>query len=350
MTEKLAKLYKEVGADVVYTTTDYLRRFLTGFYSTDGYVLLDGEKCVFVADNRYAEAAQKALCGSGVDVIVGGKKEAEALLKNYRSVGIPFSFVSHAEYCELQEKGFELKDSAQAFSQAMLVKSEYELAQIQRACEIAEDAFNALLPQIKEGMTERETAALLEYEMRRRGAEGTSFDTICAFGANGSVPHYETGDCKLKFGDIILLDFGCKVNGYCSDITRTFLFGDDGKHEEFKRAYNEVLKAHLLALENITAGMSGKEADAIARESLREAGLSEAFVHALGHGIGLNIHELPTLSPRSEMLLQDGMVFSDEPGVYFAGKFGIRIEDSCYLKYGRAHSFMGKTEKKLVIL
>ncbi len=350
LTEKLAKIYREVGADVVYTTTDYLRRYLTDFHSSDGYVLLDGERCRFIADSRYFEAAQKALKNSPIEVLLGGKKQADELLQNYKCVGVPFSLITHGEYCELADRGFCLKDSAPAFQTAMIVKSEYELEQISRASEIAEDAFNALLPQIKEGMTEREVAALLEYEMRRRGAEGTSFDTICAFGANGSVPHYETGDCVLKFGDVILIDFGCKVNGYCSDITRTFLFGDDGKHEAFKAAYAEVLKAHLLVKEQLKSGMTGKEADAIAREHLKSKGLGEAFTHSLGHGIGLNVHELPMLSPRSEQILTDGMVFSDEPGVYFAGEFGIRIEDSCYLKDGKVRSFMHKTEKNLIIL
>ncbi len=350
LTERLEKIYREVGADVVFTTTDYLRRYLTGFYSTDGYVLLEKNKCILVADMRYAEAAQKALEGSGVEVVVGAREAAEELLKGNRRVGVPFPLISHSEFSDLQKKGFELVDSMQAFADAMMKKSERELDCIRLACEIAEDAFNALLPQIKEGMTETECAALLEYEMRRRGAEGTSFDTICAFGANGSVPHYETGNATLKFGDIILLDFGCKAGGYCSDITRTFLFGDDGKHERFKRAYEQVLKAHLHVQEQARAGMTGREIDAIARDCLKDAGLSDAFTHSLGHGIGLNIHELPNLSPKSEFVISDGMVFSDEPGVYFAGEFGIRIEDSCYMKDGRVCSFMHKTEKKLVIL
>ena len=131
----------------------------------------------------------------------------------------------------------------------MSVKDEWELSNIAKACEIAEVAFNDLLPEIKEGMTETEVAALLEYKMRKLGAQGTSFATIVAFGPHAAVPHHETGTTKLKFGDEILIDFGCKVNGYCSDITRTFLFGDDGKHEEFKKAYDAVLTAHELVLD-----------------------------------------------------------------------------------------------------
>jgi Xaa-Pro aminopeptidase len=172
-----------------------------------------------------------------------------------------------------------------------------------------------------------------------------------AFGAHAAVPHHETGTTKLCFGDEILIDFGCKVNGYCSDITRTFLFGDDGKHEDFKKAYAAVLKAHELAKEKITAGMTGAEADAIARDYLKEAGYGELFTHSLGHGIGLNVHEFPSVSPRNTTnKLVDGMVFSDEPGVYKAGEYGIRIEDTVSLQNGKVISFMSLTDRNLIIL
>ncbi len=350
LSEKLRKIYTETGADALYTECDYLRRYLTGFYSTDGYVITDADKCVYVADSRYFEAAEKNLRGSGIEVVLGGKDVAYELLRGYKTLGIPFPIVSVSASCELTDAGYGLQDSMPAFQTAMIVKSGEEIAHVRRACEIAEEAFLLLLPELKEGMTESEAAALLEYNMRKLGASGTSFDTICAFGANGSVPHYETGNCKLKFGDIVLIDFGCKVNGYCSDITRTFLFGDDKKHGDFKKAYAEVYAAHELVKEKLTAGMTGREADEIARGYLRKAGLDRYFTHSLGHGIGLNIHEKPNLSPRSEGKLLNGMVFSDEPGVYLAGEFGIRIEDSVMLKDGKVVSFMNKTERNLVIL
>ena len=250
----------------------------------------------------------------------------------------------------LEQAGLNLVNVDEQFTKLMLVKNEWELENIQKACEIAEDAFNALLPQIKEGMTEIEVAALLEFTMRKMGAQGVSFDTIVGFGSHGAVPHHETGTAKLKFGDIILIDFGCKVNGYCSDCTRTFLFGDDGKHEQFKADYAHVLKAHELVQEQLVAGMTGKQADAIAREYLTSKGLGELFTHSLGHGVGLNIHEAPSLSVKGETVLENGMVFSDEPGVYREGEYGIRIEDTVYLKDEKVKSFMSKTNKNLIIL
>lgn len=348
--EKLRRIFAASGADALFVEADFLRRYLTGFYSTDGFVILDGEHCRYVADLRYFEAAEKALKTSCIEVVEGSYKEAMELLSAYKTLGVPYPYTDLARAEELKKKGFALVDCMPALKDAMLFKTEQELSLIQRACTIAEDGFLAALPEIKEGMTESEVAALLEYNMRKFGASGTSFETICAFGAGASVPHHETGETKLKFGDPILIDFGCKVEGYCSDITRTFLFGDDKKHEDFKRAYAQVLKAHELVKEKLTSGMTGKEADEIARGSLRQAGLDKLFTHSLGHGVGLLIHEFPRLSPSSEEVLSDGMVFSDEPGIYEAGAFGIRIEDTVCLKEGRVHSFMGKTERDLLIL
>lgn len=350
LAEKLSTIYKNTDAEALFIEQDFLRRYLTGFYSTDGYVILEEDKCVFVADLRYFEAAQKSLAGSGIEVVEGSYQAALDLIKKYKRIGVPYPFVSLSRAEALRKEGFELTDCMEALKSAMLIKTQKEISLIARACEIAEDALLSLMPQIKEDMRERETAALLEYEMRALGAEGVSFDTIVAFGANGSVPHHETGETCLKFGDPVLIDFGCKVEGYCSDCTRTFLFGDDKKHENFKAVYAHVLKAHELVKERVTEGMTGREADAIARTYLEEQGLGKYFTHSLGHGIGLQIHEYPVLSPRGEEKLTNGMVFSDEPGVYVAGETGVRIEDSVYMTNGKVTSFMTKTDRKLIIL
>ena len=350
LNEKLRKIYQDSGVDALFIESDFIRRYLTGYYSTDGYVILDGNSCRFVVDLRYFEAAEKTLKGSCVEAIEGGYGKAIELLRAYKKVGVPYPYTDMTRGEALKKEGFELVDCMPALKEAMLYKTDEELAKLQKACDIAEDALLKMMPQLKEGMTEREAAAILEFEMRKLGADGPSFDTILCFGAGSSVPHHETGETKLKFGDVVLVDFGCKVDGYCSDCTRTFLFGDDGKHEEFKKAYEAVLKAHELVKEKLVAGMTGKEADEIARGVLREAGLAELFTHSLGHGIGLLIHEYPRLAEPSNEVIKDGMVYSDEPGVYVAGQYGIRIEDSCYMKDGKTHSFMKKTNRNLIIL
>jgi len=336
--------------EAVVTSCSYQLRYLTGIEAENGLAIVDKTGTTLYTDMRYMEAAEKFLQGTDVTPVLYNQEEILKRLSACESVGISFQQTTHAEYLTLLEAGVKLQNIDAAYDKAMSVKNDWELDNIAKACEIAELAFNALLPQIKEGMTETEVAALLEYEMRKRGAQGLSFDTIVAFGAHAAVPHHETGLTKLKFGDEILIDFGCRVNGYCSDITRTFLFGDDGKHETFKKACACVLKAHELAKEKITAGMTGKEADGIARNYLQEQGYGGLFTHSLGHGIGLNVHEYPAVSPKSDKVLENGMVFSDEPGVYEAGKYGIRIEDTVTLKNGKVHSFMSLTDRELVIL
>lgn len=344
------KIWQACGTEAVYLACEYMMRYATGFAAENGFVIIDKNGTTLFTDMRYIETAEKLFKGTEVTPVLFKQGDALKHLAKYESVGVSFDQTSHAEYVEMEKAGVKLFNVDEPLATLMERKNDWELSRIEKACEIAEDAFLALLPQIKEGMTETEVAALLEYNMRKLGAQGLSFETIVAFGAHASVPHYETGNTKLCFGDEILIDFGCKVDGYCSDITRTFLFGDDNKHEEFKKAYACVLTSHELAKEKIRSGMTGKEADAIAREYLKENGYGDLFTHSLGHGIGLNVHEKPAISPRSEKILQDGMVFSDEPGVYKAGEYGIRIEDTVTLKNGKVKSFMSKTDKNLIIL
>ncbi len=344
------KIYDLVGAEAILTSASDLRKYLTGFSSSFGYVLSDKDGSTFYTDTRYIEAAKNALKSSDISVAVLERgRTPYDLIKGYKQVAIPFEKTYAPVYNKMKELGVELVDSMPAFVKAMSIKSKTEKENISLACKAADNAIVKLYSRIKEGMTENELAAELEYLMRLEGASSTSFETICAFGANSSVPHHETGDRKLKFGDVVLIDFGCKINGYCSDCTRTFLFGDDKKHEDFKSAYAHVLNAHMLAKEKIAPNMTGKQADAVARAYLDSVNLAKYFTHSLGHGIGINVHEFPAISPLSSDILQDDMVFSDEPGVYFEGEFGIRIEDTVTLENGKVIS-LTDSDKKLLIL
>ncbi|MBQ8309027.1 MAG: aminopeptidase P family protein [Clostridia bacterium] len=344
------KILKLSECEAVYASCEFLLRYITGLEAENGCVVVDKTGTTLYTDKRYIEAAEKFFQGSDVSAVLYKQSELLERLAKYKKVGISFNWTPHIEYLALEKADVKTENIDKQLAVAMGVKNEWELENIQKACTIAERAFLKLLPEIKEGMTESEVAALLEYNMRTLGAQGTSFATIVAFGAHAAVPHHETGATKLKFGDEILIDFGCRVNGYCSDITRTFLFGDDGKHEEFKKAYAAVLKAHELVKENAKSGMTGIEVDAIAREYLTAQGYGQLFTHSLGHGIGLNVHEFPSVSPKGENVLEDNMVFSDEPGVYVAGEYGIRIEDTVTLRKGKVKSFMSETDRNLIIL
>ena len=335
------------------TESSDLRAYLTGFPSSFGFVYTDAQESTFFTDPRYAEGAKNALKDTFIGVEIA--KDFDIVLdyvksKRLRNLAVPFERTTMPQQEKLKSYRFKLVDSMPAFVGAMAVKTEEELSCIQRACEIAEQAYVALLGELKEGITENETAALLEYLMRKFGAEDRSFETIAAFGKNSSVPHHASDGTKLVCGMPVLLDFGCRYRGYCSDMTRTVLFGKgNGQYDEFLEIYGCVYDAHMLAAEKITAGVTGKEADSIAREFLRTKGLDKFFTHSLGHGIGINIHEYPTLGPSGKGVLKDGMVFSIEPGAYFEGKFGIRIEDSVYLTGGKVKSLM-KSDKKLTVL
>ena len=341
-------LFEKVGAEAVLTEQPDLRQYLTGLETSFGYVLTDKTSTVFYTDSRYIEGAKKALAGKNIEVKLY-EGSLEKILKGYKEVAIPIAKTYHTDFEKLAGYGVKIVDSGKAFDEIMSVKHGYEIENIRLACNAADNAFASLLPRIKEGMSENDVAAELEYLMRKNGASSTSFSTIVAFEKNSSVPHHETCTDKLKFGNIVLIDFGCKVNGYCSDCTRTFLFGDDGKHGNFKTAYSHVLNAHMLVKEKLVSGDSGKTADGYARNYFKENGLDKFFTHALGHGIGINVHESPVLSPRSEEILSDNMVFSDEPGVYFAGEFGIRIEDTVMLSGGKVVS-LTDSNKNLIIL
>ena len=332
-------------------TDEKERLYYLGFAATDGYVMIDEKQTAFVVDRRYYYAAEKALSKKGVKVICGSdyeplKERVKAL--GVDKIGIDFGVTSIKESESIKAAtGAELVDVGEDIMLEAGTKTPEELATIQKACEIAEKSFEEVIKFLKVGVTEREIAAELEYLFKKNGASDKSFDTIIAFGENAAVPHHETDDTKLEENMCVLMDFGCIYHGYCSDMTRTLFFGKPG--DEFLRAYSAVYEAHFNALNNIKAGMTGKQADALARDVLKKYGYGDYFTHSLGHGIGVHIHEYPWLSPSRDNVLSDNMVFSDEPGVYFDGKFGIRIEDSCYLSGGVCHTFM-KEDKLLIVI
>lgn len=340
--------------DLCLITDEKERLYFTGFSSTDGYLILTKEKKVFVIDSRYFYAAEKILAKKGFEVICGSdfsvlKNEVDKI--GAKTIGIDFSvttlndfnylkkLLSDCDFCNIES---ELQKIA-------AIKSGEELKNIEIACKIAEESFFETIKNLKVGMTEKEVAAELEYHFKMHGATNPSFDTIVGFNQNSAVPHHETGDDKLTENSIILIDFGCIYNGYCSDMTRTFFFGKDKPSDEFLKAYDAVYRAHMLCYDKIKVGMTGGEADKVARDVLDDYGLAKYFTHSLGHGIGVHIHEFPWVAPNKENILENNMVFSNEPGVYFDGKFGIRIEDSTYLADGKLKTFM-KDDKKLIIV
>lgn len=344
---------KFANYDLVLITDAKQREYFLGFQSSAGYLMFNRMSRSFVVDKRYYYAAKKALEPRGFYVRCGNdfSQLVEAVeLKKVSTLGIDFSVTTVDAYMRLKKllPKTEIIDVGEELREQMSIKSVEEIGAIAKACKIAEKSFNEVLKSLKEGVTEKQIAAELEYLFKKNGATDKSFDTIIGFGANSAVPHHETGNTKLRYNMPVLMDFGCIYRGYCSDMTRTLWFGDKPT-EKFLNAYDAVYTAHVTASENIVQGMNGGEADALARDVLEKRGYAEYFTHSLGHGIGVNIHEEPRLAPRQEALLVNGMVFSNEPGVYFDGKFGIRIEDSVYMENGKVRSLM-QDDKKLIIV
>lgn len=310
--------------------------YYTSFLCEDGFLILyNGNKYLYT-DKRYYYSAvnnANAICR----LLDNNSLELFIKENNISSVGIIDNFTSVDFYKKLISFGVEVYDDTATINSQLSVKTDREIALIKNSCKVLEKALKNALTSLKVGITEREFAGILEYNFKLYGGDKPSFETIVAFGEGSAIPHYKTGDVKLKENTPVLIDCGTVVSGYASDITRSFYYGI--APNEYKRAFDAVLKAHETAFNKITLGMTGKDADGIARAVLDSYGYSEYFTHSLGHGVGVKVHEAPYLSPKSTSVLVNNNVFSIEPGVYFDGKFGIRIEDTVYLNNGKCESF-----------
>lgn len=313
-------------------TSDIGRRYVTNFKSSAGTVLLTNKGGFLFIDFRYFEKAAATV--TNVEVILA-KKTLEQIKEKLQYLGIKklfcetsaVSIEEHKVFCEKLSPTEISLDSKMDKSLLALrkIKDKSEIELIKSAQAITDKAFSHILNFIKEGKTEREIALELEFFMRREGSEGVAFDTIAVSGKNSSLPHGVPTDKAVEKGDFITLDFGAKVDGYCSDMTRTVAVGQTT--DEQQEVYRTVLAAQLKGLETIKAGLKGVEVDAAARKIIADKGYGEYFGHALGHSLGLEVHEAPACSPSCDEVLEVGTLMTVEPGIYIPQKFGVRIED-----------------------
>ncbi len=352
----LKKFQKELGvlgADGAIISSQLNIRYLCGFDYTDGYLLIFPTRAYLLADFRYIEAARAAVTDFEVLMPEGDMLSEIALLtaiNNASTLAIEDECVSCAEYGRWSQKlsGVTLATGASEVLRGMrTVKSEAELEKIAAAQSITDKAFEHILGFITPERTEREVALELEFFMRSLGAEGVAFDTIAVSGASSSLPHGVPADKKLSRG-FLTMDFGAKLDGYCSDMTRTVVVGK--ADEDMKKIYNTVLTAQLAALEAIDEGIGCADADRIARDIISNAGYGKCFGHSLGHGVGLYIHESPSLSARAkpECVLCRGNVVTVEPGIYIEGKYGCRIEDMIAIAHDGSVRNFTKSTKELI--
>ncbi|MGB9861071.1 MAG: M24 family metallopeptidase [Candidatus Bipolaricaulaceae bacterium] len=303
-------------------------RYLTGFTGTFGILVL-GEETLFLTDPRYTEQAQREV-DLAVEEVRG--RWVPQLIERLRKLGIKRVGMGSTRttlqlFEELKKagQGVEFVPVGSPVEELRRVKSEAEIQKIKKAVELTEAGLSWIIKKLRPGMTEREVALELEFWYRKEGADDVAFELIVAAGPQSAMPHHRASAHPLREGEVVLFDIGAKVDGYCADITRVVALGEPGK--EVRDAYKLVLAANEAGIKAIKAGVSGKDVDAEARKVIEEAGLGEKFGHGLGHGVGLEVHEGPRLSTTSEDILVGGNVVTVEPGVYFPGRFGIRIED-----------------------
>ncbi len=335
-------------------TSDINRRYFTGMKSSDGTIAAFRDKAYLFIDFRYIEKAGKIVKSAEV---VEQKKLYAQLGELFRSRGVQniaiesqSMTVSQMNVLKRLFKDIEIIDTdvlSNSINSMRMIKDAVELECIQKAQRIAELAFDGILGFIREGVTEREIALELERLMMINGAEAMSFDTIALAGTNTSMPHGVPSDKKVCRGEFVLMDFGAVYNGYHSDMTRTVCVGEPS--EEMCSVYNIVLEAQNAAINAAKAGISGQNLDHIARSVIEEAGYGEYFGHSLGHGVGMEIHEKPNASPNYKNPLNAGSVVTIEPGIYLAGKFGVRIEDFVILTENGCIN-MTKSAKNIISL
>jgi len=339
--ERLAALRQRMaGATVEALLVTHLAniRYLTGFSGTAGLLLVDPGRAVLVTDFRYEVQASREVAGP-VAVEVERSDTWERLRRLLMSA-TPGSLGYEREHLVVRD--FERLDAlstarlvatADLVEGLRIVKDPEEVAAIRAAARLAQEALAAVLPEIRPGQTELQVAAALESALRVRGSEWHPFPTIAASGPRSALPHARTSRRVVEPGDWLLLDFGAQVDGYSADLTRTVLVGGRADSRQ-REVYRVVQEAQARARGGIRAGHTGREADALAREVIAAAGYGEAFGHSLGHGLGLEVHEAPRLSPTSAVPIPEGAVVTIEPGIYLPGWGGVRLEDDLHLAPG----------------
>lgn len=333
--EGLRKRLREDKAPAALISLPSNLRYMTAFEDVidtgiSGACVVTETDARFYTDGRYYEAASVAANGGPWEVVLQkenlymdlcGQLQLEGVNSLLLESGVPYG---RFKYVAEQFRG-AVKVVDQLVESMRQIKESEEIERIEAAAGIADAGFEHIVEFIKEGMTEREVALELEFHMRKNGSEGIPFDVIVASGPNGARPHAIPGDRRLEAGDLVVIDFGARVGGYCSDMTRTVAIGTASTDQ--RRLYEAVLEANQAGIVAARAGMPCAEMDGAARDSLHRAGFGDHFTHGLGHGVGLDVHEMPSIGAQSTQSLRRGMVVTVEPGVYLSGVAGVRIED-----------------------
>lgn len=354
--ERVLNKLEEINVGAALILSKNNRLYFSGFESSDGAILFTQKEIYFLVDFRYYEAAKNKVKNMKVVLTNSFSETLKKLLadQNIKNILIENNFVTLSHFKSLKAIFHSLGVSIlecnaldELISEMRMIKSDDEIKKIKTAQEIAEWAFNNVLKEIKVGIPEKNLAAKLEYFLRKEGASSSAFDLIVLSGKNTSLPHGVPTDKTIEQGDFVTIDMGAVFEGYRSDMTRTIAVGNVGAEQ--KDVYNVVLKAQLEALSKIKPGVSCSDLDRSARQIIDSTKFKGTFGHSLGHGVGIDIHELPSVSKHSNLTLQEGMVITIEPGVYLENKFGVRTEDMVLVQNNGYKNFVTIT-KNLIVL
>ena len=316
------------GLDALLVTGQKNIYYLTDFWGTNATVFITKNRRLFLTDSRYTLIAKQSVHGFDIIETKDPLKDIVKIIEadNLETIGFD-NQVSFAYYQGLQAifEGYTLSPQSNFMEELRMIKDEKELATIRKACSISDRAFTDVLDFIKPGQTtELQVANFLDFRMREYGASGISFESIIASGYRSAMPHGVASEKVIQSGETLTMDFGCYYNHYVSDMTRTIHIGDTTDEE--REIYDIVLRSNQALIDAAKAGMTRRDYDKVARDVIVEAGYGDSFTHGIGHGIGLDIHEIPYFG-NSDETIEAGMVLTDEPGVYLADKYGVRIED-----------------------
>lgn len=349
---KLKQLLQEQQLEAIIIDSPHNRRYLSSFTGSAGLLLITQQADYLLTDFRYETQAPKEAEGFQVVIYSADPMDKlNELIAKHRitKVGFEQESIPYATYKRYDQSlhSVSLVATSNIVEQLREVKDETEIAIIQEAAILADRAFEHILNYIKPGVREIDIALELEMFMRKHGATGTSFETIVASGERSALPHGVASERIIGNNEFVKLDFGAYYKGYCSDITRTVFVGKPT--DQHLQIYNIVLEAQLRGVQHIKAGMSGREADALCRDLITSYGYGDQFGHSTGHGLGMEVHELPRLSRLSEQLLVPGMVVTVEPGIYIAGFGGVRIEDDIVIT-PTGNKILTSSPKELILL
>ena len=341
---KLRGILDDKELDALLVSSPPNRRYLSGFTGSAGYLLISRSESVLCTDFRYLEQAKEQAPDYRLERMSAlmdwfPRLASELGVKN---VGIEADDMTVSTRLAFQKaidqsdanSDISLVETSYLVDMLRVVKYQDELKLLNKAIEITDQAFEEVSHQVREGIRESEISWNLEKAMRERGAEALAFDIIVGAGNNAALPHHRADDTVISNGQSVVIDMGAQFEGYCADLTRTVFVGHPD--EKFRHIYDVVLDAQRTAIEGVRAGMTGGDVDQMARAVIGKAGYGDNFGHSLGHGVGLVVHEFPRVGPDSKDLIDEGMVFTIEPGIYLPGWGGVRIEDIVLLKDGIA--------------